>query len=170
MKKQTFILILICILCVGSTIHAQNKVVRPKSKTETTKKNNKNNAIGKFYVEGTTYTLLSNGKINSSNREITGKYNKLAGTKNYRVELYSKPQYGDWYVVYLIVGNNVYAIGGGTDGTGIDKFSYNPSDKTLNIKNESGLDNYEFMQENGISSLRPSLYEFEKIGTVTWLK
>lgn len=140
------------------TIDAKTSTQK-KSKTRTTKSvGNKVSAVGKFTVYDDVYTLLVNGKIKSPKGKIIGEYEKKGGCNYYEIVMSE----GDWYVIYMIVGNKVYAVGGGTDGTGIEKFSYNASDNTVSVVNTTDLDDNDFMECNRISSLRPPFRSFMK--------
>lgn len=165
MKRLSIIVMLISFLLLGSiTIDAKTSTQK-KSKTRTTKTVGSNVAIvGKFTAHDRIYTMLANGKIKSPKGRIIGKYEKKGDGSYYEIVM----DEGDWYVIYMIVGNKVYAVGGGTDGIGIEDFSYNPSDNTVSVVNTTDLDDKEFLEYNEISSLRAPLSEFNEIGTVKW--
>ena len=164
MKKViTICLLVVTLLAGGMTMDA--KTTKKKSKTRTTKTVGSNVAIaGKFTAYDHIYTLLANGKIKSPKGRIIGKYEKKDNGSYYEIDMSE----GDWYVIYMIVGNKVYAVGGGTDGIGIEEFSYNTSDNTVSVVNTTDLDDKEFLEYNEISSLRAPLSEFNEIGTVKW--
>lgn len=163
-RTLTLIMLIAAILLGGATVDAKTSTQK-KSKKRTTKTVGSNVAIvGKFTAYDYIYTLLVNGKIKSPKGRIIGKYEKKDNGSYYEIELSE----GDWYVIYMIVGNKVYAVGGGTDGMGIEKFSYNPSDNTVSVVNTTDFDDKEFLEYNEISSLRAPLSEFNEIGTVKW--
>lgn len=149
--------------------------VSVEAKTTTKKRSKGNSAkiIGKF-TDGSkaTYTMYSNGKIKSTDKCIYGSFEKKGGGSFYSVYLDTtgSAYCGDASWVYMIVGNSVYAVGGGTDGFGIEEFTYNPSNKTVTVYNESELSNYEFMRYNDLPSMTVPLSHFEKIGSVKWVK
>lgn len=167
MKQFTILISLIFVLLTGSVS------IEAKTAKKKTNKGSSAKVIGKFTDGGSaTFTMYSNGKIKSTDKCIYGSYEKGAGGSFYSVYLDTtgSDYCGDASWVYMIVGTNVYAIGGGTDGFGIEEFTYNASKKTVTIYNTSGLSDREFMQENGLQSLTVPLSDFEKLGTVKWSK
>lgn len=161
MKKTIALCLLVLTILIGG-ISADAKTSK---KGKGSKSLRANTAVaGKFTAYDDTYTLLANGKIKSPRGRLIGTYEKKGDGSYYEIVMDD----GDWYVIYMFVGNKVYSVGGGTDGLGIEKFTYNPSDKTVSVVNTTDLDDAEFMEYNAISSLRAPLSEFEVIGTVTW--
>ena len=165
MKRSTIVLTLISVMVFGCmTVDAKTSTLK-KSKSRTAKSvASKVSVVGKFKAYEDVYTMMANGEIKSPKGRIIGRYEKKDDGSYYEIDMSE----GDWYVIYMIVGNKVYAVGGGTDGMGIENFSYNPSDNTVSVVNTTELDDNEFMEYNEISSLRAPLSEFNEIGTVTW--
>lgn len=167
MKRISILFLLIIILLIGS-VSIEAKTAKKKSG-----KRSSATVVGKFSDGSSdTFTMYSNGKIKSTNKCIYGSYEKNAGGSFYSVYLDTtgSDRCGDASWIYMIVGTNVYTMGGGTDGFGIEEFTYNASTRTVTIYNTSGLSDKEFMQENGLRSLTVPLSDFEKIGTVKWTK
>ena len=167
MKRITILFSLIFVLLIGSVS------IEAKSSKKKSSKGSSATVIGKFTNgSSATFTMYSNGKIKSTDKCIYGSYKKEGGGSFYTVYLDTtgSAYCGDASWVYMIVGTSVYAMGGGTDGFGIEEFTYNPSKKTVTVYNTSGLSDMEFMQENGLSSLTVPLSDFEKIGSVRWSK
>lgn len=176
MKKiMTISLLVVTLLAGGMTANAQSKINRKKAKAK-----NNSPVICKFKYHdakpgdvryNVTFSLLSNGKIKTTSKCLTGTYKKLKGA--YKVTLDTGPytSCGDACWEDLIVGNYVYSIGGGTDGDTIHDFTFNPSNNTVTVINSSyDTSDREFMELNKLPSLTVPLSHFEKVGKVTGTK
>ena len=171
-------LITICILVV--TLLADGMTMEAKTTKKKGKTKNNSSVICKLKYNDTnpnsdshnlTVSLLNNGKIKTSSKCLRGNYEKLSGA--YKINIYSAPYSycGDTMWQDLIVGDEVYSIGGGTDGDCIHEFTFDPSNNSVTIINSSyDLTDKEFMEFNDLPSLTVPLSHFEKVGKVTWMK
>lgn len=118
-----FALIISLVCLPAMNCQAATKKNRAKSSSSA-------NAIGSFIEDGETVTLLSNGKIKSTNKCTTGEYKKQNGY--YQISLWTKnsPRCGDGGWQYVIVGNKVYFLYGGSDNS-LDNYTVNTNDGTL---------------------------------------
>ena len=169
MKKIVTILMLVgAILGGGMTLDAKTTKKKAKTKSHST-------VIGKFeyttdiYGSKATISLLSNGKIKCTDQCIGGDYEKIKGA--YKVYL-SPGDYGCgvWYFSLLIVGDNVYYIGGGSTLYDIVDYTFNPSDNTVTRINNSFESDREYMEYHDLPSMTSPLSYFKKEGKVTWIK
>lgn len=167
MKK----IITICLLAftlLASGITMEAKTTKKKSKPS----NTKSTVIGKYTYQGMDYQLLSNGKIKTKDKCITGNHTKNNGYYDIVIESGSNSyKCGDWVYFCIIVDDNVYLLGGGTDEWNIWKYNYNNKNGTITFINHMGKDNEkEFLKYNDLPSLTVPLSHFEKVGKVTWTK
>ena len=162
MKKVITICLLVVVILIGGMTMEAKTTKKAKTKSNST-------VIGKFKYYDDTISLLSNGRIKSSSKEIDGFYAKIKGA--YKVTLTpTSDYYGHWLYEWLIVGDNIYIIGGGNTNETIHDFTFNPSDNSVTIINTSDMSDREFMKYNSLPSMTVPLSHFEKFGKVTWIK
>lgn len=125
-------------------------------------------------------SLLSNGTIKADTKCFKGTYDKIEGGKYYIINVCTNYDYtdshpnadcGDGCLYYLIIGNSIYYIDGGSEGYEISDFTYNDSNKTIKV-NVDPEDVEDWLDHNDyrFTSLEIPLSKFEKIGKVTWFK
>lgn len=166
MKKLATILMLVAAVLVGGmTVDAQTTKKKAKTKSHST-------VIGMFKYDDDTFSILSDGRIKVTSHykcDYTASYVKLKG--GYHVTSgWAGDDCGHGCGEWLIVGDNIYIIGGGNTNETIHDFTFNPSDNSVTIINTSDMSDREFMKYNDLPSLTVPLSHFDKLGKVTWIK
>lgn len=168
MRRIIILISLIVTLLIGGVS------IEAKTSKKKRSKGSSAQVIGKFTDGSTVYTMYSNGKIKTTNKCLTGSYKKGENGSFYTVYLWTtgtgSNNCGDGAWVYMIAEDNVYAMGYGTDGSGIEDFTYNPNYKLVTVYNNSGYPDDEFMMVNDLPAFTMPLSHFVKLGTVQWTK
>ena len=118
-------------------------------------------AIGSFKADGMTITLLSNGKIRTSQRCVTGEYKKLDGY--IKVDLWTRDAStcGDGGWQFVIVGKDVYYLYSGSDNC-MCEYTVDAKNRTLTKTDYDPESDPDFF---GMDSATVPLSTFDKIGT-----
>lgn len=171
MKKIiTFCLILCYFLMGGLTIEAKT-INKKKSRTS------KSKVIGKFKEQDSDLIVFlhANGSVTTTYKCYTGGYEKKDGGQYYTLYYASggEGNCGEGELIFLITGNDVYYIDGGSADY-INNFIYYPNKEIIKvILDESYQNEKDWLEENeyrGFTSLEIPLSKFEKVGTITWIK
>lgn len=174
MKK----LITICLVMISLAFTGMAAQKAYSSKTKGKRhKTTSSRVIGHFKAkfDDLTVYLHSNGKVTTSKKCYRGGFKKKDGGKYYTL-YYSSGGGGDCgegELVYLITGNEVYYIDGGSENV-INDFTYNPDKRCIKVNLDPTYQTErEWLQENayrGFTSLEIPLSKFDREGTITWTK
>lgn len=127
-------------------------------------------AIAKYQEGSSTYSLLANGTIKTSDKCTKGKYEKV-GNGAYYVLRYgpASGNCGDFTRIDLIVGNDVYLISHGSQEC-ITDFNYDAAKNSIYILKIDGVDaDKEMLAFAGFKSRTVPLSNFRKIGKIEWV-
>lgn len=157
---------MMAIPAMSGSFELNAKTAHSKKSGKSGKKKSSASTIGTFKFSGGTCSLLSNGKVSSTDKCLTGEYTKENGGEYYHVSVWSKGgRYcGDGGCDLVIVGNDVYELFCGSEND-FSQFKYNSADNTITKLN---FDPEWDPESIGIKSATTPLSFFNKIGTVTW--
>lgn len=169
MKKVSYLLLLVVTLLI-SGVRVEAKTTKKKSKTSSSR------IIGKFKEQDSDLTVFlhSNGSVTTTDKCYTGGYEKKDGGQYYTLHYSSGGvgNCGEGESIFLITGNYVYYIDGGSADY-IHNYIYYPNKECIKVILDSYQNEKDWLEENeyrGFTSLEIPLSKFEKVGTMIWLK
>lgn len=124
-------------------------------------------------IEGVNFTLGKDGQISSSDKTLSGEYEKRGADNFLRVVLHFLE--GDGAEYLLIVDNDVYFISAGSS-TVITDYIYDPYTKMVTYTKMDGryINPEDFMyilkENDGIETLTHPLKNFKKVGSLSKTK